>query len=179
MLRCRQCPTEWLSLQGLTRVAKKGHFLEFLTFCSRFMEEPHLYGAYSPPYNLISLDVEGEPMMNTEVNIHRSARQNEGLPSETANPGCEKSTSAESFATFGILSHCWLPMDHHGDDRSSSTNICSHSLMSNDPLNWHRRKMIKVPDDDHIPEFNMDSSSPFHMVRHRARFRALWPLIPS
>jgi hypothetical protein len=73
----------------------------------------------------------------------------------------------------------WLRMNHREIEISCSRTISPDSLMPKEPRNRQRRRMIGIPDDDHIPESNMNSPTPFHMIRHRARFRALWPLIPS
>ncbi|KAJ9494909.1 hypothetical protein H2202_009614 [Exophiala xenobiotica] len=73
----------------------------------------------------------------------------------------------------------WLRMNHREIEISCSRNLSPDSLMPNEPRNRQRRRMIGTPNDDHIPESNMNSFTPFHMIRHRARFRALWPLIPT
>jgi len=126
-----------------------------------------------------SQGLENALMKNINLTADRFARQLEGLLLATAKPGCGKSNFAGFFAKFEALSHRRLHMGHHGGVRLYSRKVSSDPPMFNEPPNWHRRRMIEVPNDDHIPESNMDSSTPFHMVRHRARFRALWPLIPS
>jgi hypothetical protein len=149
-----------------------------------------------------SQGVQGGPMKIIDLNVHRLARQTEGLPLATAKPDYRKSICAEvveivdksgkanghpdegtwATALQGATSEAlwsWPRMNHPGMENSCSRNVSPASLMPNGPRNRQPRRMIRVPDDDHIPESNMNSSTPFNMVRHRARFRALWPLIPT
>ncbi|KAK5452991.1 hypothetical protein LTS15_007140 [Exophiala xenobiotica] len=90
----------------------------------------------------------------------------EGHPDEVTWAAALQGATCEALSS-------WLPMDHHKNKQLCLKNISSILPMSN----WHSRGMIEVPDHDRIPESNNDRYGPFHMVRHRARFRALWPLI--